>query len=360
MGEIMSVSVRNFINQPSNQADAEWNKKPVVAESKPAPTAESRSFLSKLLFTPAPSPIGCMNDEPKKPTTTETLKQDGGELPMSQPKTDGGLPDGISVLWRSETNGATITGPTPQGDAGGEANPINPTDPNVNVNLPHTDAGVPVLPDDVFFQINGTGLHFQQTPRINETLPFTPGTQLQTLNLSVKLGLDSTAIQMPNTTPAKFLGCFDGLVRMNQLTSADIENQVPGCSLPGYESFALCPGTNIDLKVYLAGYTLEGFRYQNGQPISVGKKAETLSDPSSLNVNDSNGKLLGNSCGATPNPYLIGIPKEYYSDGTLTLALSFNLIVKGMDKDPNGTFYSALRASVVIDNNNQGIDGGTK
>ncbi|MBN3033715.1 MAG: hypothetical protein JW873_06435 [Candidatus Saganbacteria bacterium] len=356
MNSVSSSKVTNFYNQPSNRV--EWETKPAVAEAKSKPTAKSQNFLSKLFFTPVPSPVACMPSPTNKPTLTETLKQDGGELPLTQPtvKDNAGQIDPVKVdalvpggqVMPLDSGAIVIVPPPPPGIDGGD-----PTQGVVI--LPTNDAGVPQIPEDVWF-LTGTGKHFQATPAIPHSSSFQFGSGLQTIDLAVRIGLDST--QVPGM-PAG--GCFDGLVRMNQLSADDIANELPGCTLPGYTSFVICPGTpGTDLKVYLADYTLQGYRHQDGQRIPLAPATDTLSNRADLYLGK--GLLLGSVCGASPNPYYINIPKGYNSDGTLDLDVSLHLYVEAMGKDPNGNFTSALRTSIVAspNPNNTAIDGGTK
>lgn len=348
-------------------------KPAVVVQQAAAPAPEKHSWVYRFLNTPvAPSPdYGCTDNKSTTPNPVDILKQDGGELPLQQPKSDGGVPGGKSQY--TTDSGAVVTYTTPSGiDAqGGEANPpfIDPTDPGTTVKPPVTDSGVPIIPNDIFFQIPLTGLLYQETPGIlldSSTIPnekcgtYLCGSGLQNLNLAIKLGLDSTQIQIPNTNPAQFLGCFDGLVRINQLSQDDIANSVPGCTLPGYESFKLCPGPNIDPVVYVAGYTLKGYKFQGGKDVPMEPITKTLTDPVALYQNPASGTLLGSLCSATPNPYIIDIPKELYSDGLLKMVLQFNLIAYFMNKDPQGIFLSGVKGSFIVNNNPNPTDGGAK
>jgi hypothetical protein len=371
-----SASLNNFIYSPSN-TDSEWsnNSEARNASPLPIPSVASRvayniGAYAELVIAGFAS-MACMDDQPNKPTTAQTLNQDGGELPLSQPPLyipDAGVnpqvvPDGSTILGETGSGGTIVI--CPPGQQPG-------SDPTKCVAiLPKSDGGTSLVFDEVFFPsytIIGTGSHFQESPRIPYSNGFTPGSGIQNLDLAVKIGLDSTQVQIPNTNPAKYFGCFDGLVRLTQLAPATIAEGGPHCTLPDYTLFSACPGTpGNNLNVYLADYKLTGKQYQNGQAVPISIEEATLSTQAGLAVGK--GLLLGNVCGTTPNPFYINIPKTFTSDGTLTLDLDLHLFVEAMNKDPNGTFASGLRVSIVrapaivsapAPTNNAGIDGGTK
>jgi hypothetical protein len=414
--------LNNFGKYSYGAGESKMAAQPLAVAQKSAVDApEEHGWLYNLLNGPGlPSPYACMKDPAKAPSLTDTLK-DGGTIPMSQPnvRNDAGQIDPTQVnkiidggtAYMTESGAVIILPPPPQApdtgvvvkpavDAGPaidspgrEAGPdidslieeVNPAidaispevnsktdlapaavipdaqaiDPNTAVViLPLTDAGSPRLPDDVWFEITGTGTFFQATPAIILDSQFASSGGLQNLPLAVFIGTDSTMIP---GMPAN--GCFYGMVKTNKLSPADIANNFSGCPDPGFTSFVDCPGSKNDLNIYLAGYTLKGYKYVNGQWTLPADNIinSPLTDPAALFQDLSQGILLGSLCGVAgtaPNPYQIMVPPQFYSDGMLKIEVSFNLITDARGKDPAANFETTVIARIALAKNNP-VDGGT-
>ena len=426
--------VNNFGKYSYGAGEGKTAAQPAVVVRTPAaPAPEEHGWLYNFLNGPGlPSPYACMKDPAKAPSLTDTLK-DGGTIPTSQPniRNDAGQIDPTQVNKIIDGGQVVCTGsgaciitppPTPTVDTGPaidspgreavpdidsiieEVNPaidtispeVNPKtdlataavipdaqaiDPNTAVViLPLTDAGVPRLPDDVWFEITGTGTFFQETPAIMLDSQFAASGGLQNLPLAVRLGTDSTMIPgMPTSSKAAdggapVNGCFNGMVRMNQLSKDDVANGILGCPDPGYTSFATCPGPKNDLNVYLAGYTLKGYKFVKGERTLPASNIITVptTDPLVLFQDITKGTQLGSWCGvagAAPNPFLIPIPPQFYADGTLEIELSFNLIVdarafvpvanpEANPPIPEVNFETTVKAGIVYLPNVASVDGG--
>ncbi|MFA5113452.1 MAG: hypothetical protein WC529_04040 [Candidatus Margulisiibacteriota bacterium] len=268
--------------------------------------SDAVDFVASIFSTPAPSLSACDNG-----TGSVGDEWPDGGIPMDTPDTDGDD--------ECTESGACIT------DDGGV---ILPTD---------TD-GNPILPDDIWFSIEGQGSFFQETPAILMESGYITGQNLQDLTLRVELGTDSTLI---DTMPAD--GCFDGMININQLSDEDIANGVPGCPEDGYETFTACPSDESNrLRVYVAGYTIEGYTYVGGEYQMVDSVTETLTNVEELFADLDAGQTLPVVCGDSPTPFIIPIPASFNENGDLFLKLRFNLIVDAREADQSAAFQTKL------------------
>lgn len=241
-----------------------------------------------------PQLIGCLSEGEK---VADLLAPDADGIPVEQPP----VPDGGVVT----DSGAHIV--------------------DGSVYLPHDDAGNTVLPDDIWFTVEGQGSFFVETPMISygDGTPLFQGSGVQNMRLVVQIGTDSTRITEPHM-PAS--GCFPGLIK---LTAA---NELVSCLEPGYEAFANCPSESANrIPVYFASYTLEGYR--DGE--LIGTQPYTYSTLEALYQDPASGTPLGSFCDGSQIG--IEIPQEWYNNGSLSVRIRFRLIAMAQG-DANATY----------------------
>ena len=258
------------------------------------------------------------------------LNPDGGVVLV--PPTD--IPDGGTPT----PSGAVIFGPL-----GRDGTVFLPIDPNGNI----------ILPDDIWFEIDGEGSFFQETPWIvlglQEAIN-TPG--LHNLNLKIEFGTDSTKIA---GMPAD--GCFDGLINVGQFSDADLDAGVIGCPDPGYEKFVVCPSQEENrLKLYLAGYRIDSSKLVGGQVVDAEVGTDYVTTTEQLYTDPASVPRVGVVCSGSPAPNSIQIPKEFYNDNTLNITVKLRKVVDARPADSNTTYKTFLRARLI---EGSVADGGT-
>lgn len=274
--------------------------------------------------------------------------EDGG-INMVPPK----APDGDADGGETTDSGAVIYGPVGTANPKDWGNVILHTDPNGEI----------ILPDDIWFSIEGEGGFFQETPWILVESGDIIGQGLQDLTLVVEFGTDSTKIEAG-------MGCFDGLINVNKLSQEEIDQGL-GCPEDGYKQFAVCPSdSNNRLTLYLAGYQMEGYRYasedecvdggkikedcfkttEDGSDLyfkKIGENGDTsITSVEQLYTNPDAATKVGVVCGDKPNPNVYDIPTEYNADGRLYLKLKLQKIVDARPADQNAHYETRLRIKI--------------
>jgi len=321
-GEGMCFPVDSKIEDIHGSSNQPVVKKVKVKKAPPAPVKvavkkESRHWLSKLLWGSKSSPVratGCGSDGTVAP----------------------GLAD----------SGVPFVSP----DAGAEG----------DADYVETDAGV-ILPEAVLpgsvFDIDGNGGFFQSTPSILLETPILQGQGLQNLELYVEKGTDSTYLTYDNDgdgTLESTMGCFDGLINMNQLSSDALaltpeERELYGitsCGETGYESFVVCPqDAGNRIKLYLGEYTLENYKYNSATEqyeLQDTLASGILTDPEQLFSDLTSGVALPVVCDSGETPYEVSLPSTWNSDGTIYFKLKLKLIADARNADASADYKTQL------------------
>ncbi|MEE8638575.1 MAG: hypothetical protein V3T21_06000 [Candidatus Margulisiibacteriota bacterium] len=224
--------------------------------------------------------------------------------------------------------------------------------------LPVDEQGNLELPGDIFFEIEGAGRFFQETPEI-ELVANAEGDKplkaknLQNQELYIEKGTDSTYIDVDGNGVAEGV-CLPGMLDVTPPTQEDQEHgfycrETDENGEEIYKNFAVCP-TNPGkrLKTFLSGYTLENYKYtgldENEKPIyqKVGEERNILTTVNELFLDLENGLELPVVCGEAPLPIEISINPDWYSDGNLYLKLRFKIIVDARHKDKNAIYKTGL------------------
>ncbi|MEE8638573.1 MAG: hypothetical protein V3T21_05990 [Candidatus Margulisiibacteriota bacterium] len=227
--------------------------------------------------------------------------------------------------------------------------------------LPVDEQGNPILPDDIFFEIQGQGRFFQETPEIvleteGDDGKLIAGHNVQDLKLYVEMGTDSTLIDVPEMPEE---GCYPGMLDATQATPEDQEHgfycrETDENGAEIYDDFAVCPSNpNKRLKIYVAGYTLESYKYMGleddrdlpPQYEKVAEITENLTTVEELFLDPESGLEVPVVCGDSPNPLVINVPAEWHSDSTLYLKLRLRVIVDARQADQNANYKTLLRVS---------------
>lgn len=196
--------------------------------------------------------------------------------------------------------------------------------------LPADEDGDPILPDDIWTEIEGEGRFFLESPELEFASGKIQGKNLQNLNLYVEVGTDPT--RLDGIMPAD--GCFDGLINVNQLTQEDIDHGIVGCPEAGYESFAVCPSDEGNrLPVYLAAYTI------------AGRETVLIEDINDLYLNPEAAERIGNICDGLPSN-IIEIPRGEYSDGMLDFHLKLRLIIDARQAVDSAVYKTPLGVTI--------------
>src|SRR3989338_716900 len=254
--------------------------------------SNSKGWLENLLNSPAPAPSGCV--EPGAESSDDRGVADestnGEAVPMNPPnvrQASGQTPSPNNLPTVTGTGGTSITT--------GSGAVIYGDDSDGVVILPTREGQsgeeLPVLPDDIYFRIEGQGSEFLTTPLIFLDSGVIRGENVSSLHLFLELGTDSTEIEgMPDS------GCFSELVNVERLSDeaaalSQEERETYGistCPQEGYEEFLICPEGN-GIPLYLAGYTVEGYRLVGGNYELIGTESVTLTDVEALFLNPSSG-----------------------------------------------------------------------
>jgi len=261
------------------------------------------------------------------------LNPDGGGISLVPPTPD--IPDaGATTL----PSGAVVVGPLTR-----DGTVYLPIDPNGNI----------ILPDDIWFEIEGEGNFFLETPwiplQLTEAID-TPG--LHNLDLVVEFGVDSTKI--PGMPPE---GCYPDLINKSQFSDGDLDAGVLGCPDPGYERFVVCPSQQENrIMLYWAGYRIDSSKLVGGQVVDAEVGTDYVTTTEQLYTDPASVPRVGVVCGNSPNPNRVQVPKAFYNDDKLNIMVKLRKVIDARNADSNATYGTFLRARLIEGMVN---DGGT-